>query len=90
MTNDRLYDAIRPNTHDPMFFTPVLPGECDLVIRSLKVTKQDINSVPVDLFKKYCHIYLPTICNIINLCFESGIFPDCLKYATVIPIFKKR
>ena len=29
------------------------------------------------------------LCAIINKCFSNGIFPDCLKLATITPIFKK-
>ena len=89
VTNDCPYSAVRPNPNEPMFLAPVLPEECALVIHSLKLTKQDVNCLPIELFKKYHYIYLPVICNIINRCFESGIFPDCLKHATVVPIFKK-
>ena len=41
------------------------------------------------MFKKFQHYLLQTVCNIINLSFTSGIFPECFKHATVIPIFKK-
>ena len=41
------------------------------------------------MFKKFHHNFLPILCNIINLCFVSGVFPHCFKHATVIAIFKK-
>ena len=55
----------------------------------MKVTKTDVKEISGKLFKKY-HIHiLDCLCYIINLCFSSGIFPNCLKCATIIPIFKK-
>ena len=55
----------------------------------MKVTKTDVNEISVNLFKKYHMFLLPSLCDIINLCLLTGIFPDCLKIAIVIPIFKK-
>ena len=55
----------------------------------MKVTKTDVNEISVQLFKKYHNYFINCLCDIINLCFSVGIFPDCLKLATVIPIYKK-
>ena len=70
-------------------YVPVTPIEVSNIIKSLKVTKTTINEISVNFFKKYHSIFLPCLCDIINQCFSNGIFPDCFKIATVIPIFKK-
>ena len=88
-TADNPYHAVRPNMHDPIFFSPVSNEECANVIQDLKISKQDINILPISFFKQYYHHFLPLICNIINKCFESGTFPNCLKHAIVVPIYKK-
>ena len=41
------------------------------------------------MFKKHHQLFLPILCEIINLSFITGVFPTCFKYATVVPIFKK-
>ena len=41
------------------------------------------------MFKKHHHLFLPILCEIINLSFITGVFPTCFKHATVVPIFKK-
>ena len=70
-------------------FEPITPEECSKIVLSLKSTKQNINNISVDMFKKHHHLFLPILCEIINLSFISGVFPTCFKHATVVPIFKK-
>ena len=41
-------------------------------------------------FLKYSKVIIsPLICNIFNSCIEQGKFPDSLKIAQVVPIFKE-
>ena len=83
------YSYVHHNLNNLLILSTVTAEECSTIISSLKNTKQDIHHISVEMFKKFHHFFLPVICNIINLCFDSGIFPDCFKHATVIPIFKK-
>ena len=57
---------------------------------SLDITKA---SGPESIDSKVLKIIAPTmscyLAKIINLSFESGCFPDCLKSANIIPVFKK-
>ena len=46
------------------------------------------NSIPVDLLKMIPDLIIFPLCEIINLSFLTGKFPDALKIAKVIPIFK--
>ena len=82
--------AYIPNLHvNQNFLEPVSPDECSKIISSLKNTKQNVDNISVSIFKKHHHILLPIICEIINLSFNSGVFPTSFKHATVVPIFKK-
>ena len=83
------YRYVKPNTSPPIELSPVSPVEVSYIIQSMKVTKTDVNEISVQIFKKYHNYLLNCLCDIINLCFSSGKFPDCLKCATVIPIHKK-
>ena len=59
-------------------------------VESLKRTKQDLNYISVYLFQKYHETFLPFLCNLINLSFTTGVFPNHFKHATVVPVYKKR
>ena len=63
--------------------------ECITIINNLKNTHQDLNSIPIHLFKKLSKYYVNIICDLINTSFLQGKFPDFLKISTVIPILKK-
>ena len=67
-------------------FPQICSIQLDLDVR---IKKQGKNCIPVKLFIQYHHIFLPTLCDIINTCFTSGKFPDCLKHAVITPVFKK-
>ena len=87
--NHSPYLYVQPNNNPPIELTPVTPVEVSCIIQSMKVTKTDVNEISVKIFKKYHIYFLDCLCDIINLCFSSNIFPDCLKYAIILPIFKK-
>ena len=78
-----------PNFHPPLVLDPVSPAECSEIIKSLKISKQDLSHISVSLFKEHHQYFLPTICNIFNSSFTTGVFPACFKHATIVPIFKK-
>ena len=58
-------------------------------IKTLKKSKQDINSVPIQLLKENGPVLADIIANLVNVCFQSGIFLKILKKAIVFPLFKK-
>ena len=70
------------------FLKAVTPQDVGNSIKSLKDKKCDLYSVPVKIIKSVCDIVSPVIASIINGSFESGIFPQSLKIARVIPIPK--
>ena len=83
------YLYVDPNASPPIQHTPVSHEEVSNIIKSMKVTKTGVHEISINLFKKYHMFFLPCLCDMINLCLSTGIFPDCLKIAIVIPIFKK-
>ena len=88
-TLDSPYAYVKSNTHPDLILDPITNEECALIINALKNSKQDVNTIPVSLFKSYSHHFIPTMCDMINQSFILGVFPDCLKHATVIPVYKK-
>ena len=78
-----------PNNYSrSMYLFPITVSECSQLILELKNSKQNINSIPVSLLKNNFYHIAPILCELINLIFSSGVFPSCLKIATIIPIFK--
>ena len=71
-----------------MFLYPVTVDECMNLIKNLKCKKQSRNTVSIPLIKENSSIISPILCEILNGCFNQGVFPNCLKCATVVPIFK--
>ena len=79
---------INRNISNSIFLDPISPMECATIVNSLKNTKDNL-SIPVSIFKQYLSPLLPSLCNMINLMFSSGQFPNSLKQAVIVPIFKK-
>ena len=79
---------IRPNNLNSMYLAPTTIQECETLIKNSKNTKTGTNEIPVTLIKEIGGKIAPCLCKIINLCFSTGIFPECLKRGTITPIFK--
>ena len=69
---------------------PANPEEIDKIIKSLKVNKAiGPNSISPAILRNFKKELSELLCLIVNLSFSEGIFPDPLKRAKVIPIYKK-
>ena len=58
------------------------------IINSLPNKSTGPNSIPLRLLKDVADLIISPLCNIINLSFSSGIFPDSLKVSKVVAIHK--
>ena len=79
-------------THQRKTFILTLtsPEEVEGIIKTLNLRKSiGPNSTPTKLLKKYFKTISITISKLINQSFVTGIFPETLKHASVIPIFEK-
>ena len=75
---------------DSFFLSPCAVNEVSNVIQSLKNGKSSgLNSIPVKLLKILNYPISSDLSILINESFTTGIFPDKLKIARVIPLFKK-
>ena len=94
-----LNNALQPSNIDPVFYVkqnflsnfnlyPVNAEEVQQIVLSLKNSKQKTNEISVEVFKSNTVVLSKVLSDIINLSFKSGIFPDKLKIAEIIPIFK--
>lgn len=83
-------DFVHNRNCDSFFIAPSVPSEISDIINLLKPGKSlGPNSIPVKLLKHLCPLISLPLSQIINESFQSGIFPDKMKLAKVIPLFKK-
>ena len=58
------------------------------IINSLEYKATGPVSIPIKLLKLIPDLILVPLCNIINVSFNTGVFPNLLKLVKVIPIHK--
>ena len=80
-----LGDNIRPSINLKPTTTSELESICDM-FASKKAPGYD--SIPMHVIKYWFHLISAPLADIINLSLLKGIFPDKLKIAKIIPIFK--
>ena len=71
------------------FLEPVSPIEVGYHIKNLKNSKQGIDSISITILKENSEFLSYIIADLINKCFETGLFPKSLKKAIVLPLHKK-
>ena len=70
---------------------PTNSNEVIQIINNLKIDKAvGPNSIPTKILKLIKHDISPILAELCNLSFSTGIFPEVLKIAKVIPIYKKK
>ena len=70
------------------FALPTNAHEVSKVISTFKNKASDLETVPVFIFKTLKDMLSPHIAHLFNKSLNTGVFPDCLKLAKIIPIFK--
>ena len=79
-----------PNS-DSFFVTPVTPSEVNRQLLNLNEGKApDAYNIPVKLIKCVSDALTTPLTKLINESFESGFYPNMLKYAKVVPIHKAK
>ena len=69
---------------------PANPEETEKVIKSLKVNKAiGPNSISPVILRNFRKKLSEPLCLIVNVSFSEEIYPDPLKRAKVIPVYKK-
>ena len=83
-------DFMRGRIGSSCFSAPSIPLEISDIISLLKAGKSlGPNSIPMKILKLLSPLIVFPLSQIINKSFQSGIFPDKMKLAKVIPLFKK-
>ena len=71
-----------------MFIPYISEYEIIEIIKSLKNSSAGYDNIPALIAKQCIQHYIKPLTYLINSSFECGIFPNELKLAKVIPIFK--
>ena len=80
---------IRESTNT-MFLFPVTENEVEKVAKGLKnKLSAGIDEIPDHVVKQSIKLLKKPLANIYNAALESRIFPDQLKIAKVVPLYKK-
>ena len=83
-------DFLKDRNPNSMFLAPVTPQEIETIIRLLNIKKSiGPYSIPVFLLKILSRHIAQPLAKLVNLSFETGIFPDKLKVGKVNPLYKK-
>lgn len=85
---DEYKKYLNGNFVNSFYFDPVNNIEVENIVMSLKNKSCNLHSVPTSVIKSVIYIISPVLCNVINLSMSRGIFPDSLKIAKIVPIFK--
>lgn len=79
-----------PRSNNSMFLKPTDPKEIQKQIMKLKNGKSPgLDGLKAEHLKSVATVISPVLAHLVNLSFQSGIFPTSLKAATVVPLFKK-
>ncbi len=82
-------DFLQGDYPQSILLPPVSPQDVSVVINKLKNKKGNLHEMPVSLIKSNKEILAIPLSLLFNQSITEGKFPQCLKHATVIPIYKK-
>ena len=83
-------EQIQRNLFNLLFFSPVTEDEvCNIINNMSNSTANDINYMNPKLAKNFAKELSVPLAYLINNSFETGHFPDLLKIAKIMPIFKQ-
>ena len=79
---------VTANVPNTIFIPHITEHEITTVISSMKHSSPGWDSLPTHILKPFLADYIKPLTYLINKSFETGIFPDELKIAKIVPIFK--
>ena len=83
-------DYLKERIPNSLFLTPVCSNDILTCIRKMNASKASgPYSIPTCILRIIENIVAEPLTEIINLSFEEGVFPERLKSAEVIPVYKK-
>ena len=71
-----------------MFVNPTIAYEVKNIINSLKLKSGGVDKINANPLKIICKYIAEPLSHIINTCIERATWPDALKKAEIVPIYK--
>ena len=88
VNNDPL-EYLNGSYNNSLFLNPVVEEEVYKIIMNIKNNKANgYDDISINIVKKVVHCILYPQTKIANMSFSQGIFPNCLKHAKVVPVYK--
>lgn len=87
LPNSRPFKLPKRNS-DTIFLKPTNSLEISKILNEMKEKSGGVDSVNTKTLKLLAHFIVGPLAHIFNLCMEYSIWPDALKAADVVPIFK--
>ena len=82
---------MKDNFVQSLFFEPVDEGEITKILRQLKPKKSSgYDNISAHLLKYFTKELAVPLSIIINSSLSSGIVPDCMKLAKIVPVYKQK
>ena len=89
-TNKAHKDYLNVSIVNSFFLTPVNHKELESLIKEMNTSKSvGPYSIPTNIFKLSCSVLSKPLVKLINFSFSEGTFPNLLKFADVIRVFRK-
>ena len=80
---------LQKRVQESLFMEPTSPSEAYNALAGLKTgNSSGLDNIPSFLSKTAAVVIAPTLSYFINLSYELGLFPDSMKEAKIIPVFK--
>ena len=89
ISNDTFSTYLTDAVGDTLFLKPVTQAEIINLVNNTKSKKsKDHDDIDMCLVKKLIPYLVIPLEHIFNISLQTGVFPDCMKIARVIPLFK--
>ena len=89
-TSFALRNTLRESKEKTMFLSTITVNEVESAIKEPQDKKATVpNSIPSKIPENNRDVLSKLLCDLINLIFVSGTFPQELKTAKIIPVYKK-
>ena len=79
---------LRGDYCNSFYFRPISSNVVRDILNSFKDKSCSINQIPTSVYKFISNLISPILCSLINRSVFTGRFPECLKTAKVVPLFK--
>ena len=76
-----------PVNFSSMFFSICASHEVKSIVKNIRGTNAE-SDIAIKVIKLGIDYFSPLICKLFNLCLSSGVYPNLLKEAKVVPVFK--